>query len=114
MYQGVFLGYGATVFTPWMSRQADNAVFTFEMIDDPDSATLTVTLFQKKTEEYGNPSSGTGMNTMDSDGDISTNIVSGMKEMFRFSFAVENPGDVSAGTGVVFRMLPATWYDEAK
>ena len=105
------LGYGSTVLTPWMARQADNAVFTFEVVDNPDGKNLTVQAYDKNLEEYGSGNTN-GSTTAAASGFIQVSRT-GLKELVRFGLTVAGPADTPTGTGILYRMLPPTWYDEA-
>lgn len=112
MHIGSSLPYGTTAFTPWMRRQADNAVFTFEIIDNPDSTTVTITVYEKNADEYG---AGTAKSiTPTTTGNFKEYVAEDLEEMvrFRIEVAMTEAADPN-GTGIVYRMLEPTWYDEA-
>lgn len=110
MHIGETLPYGVTVLTPWMRRQADNAVFTFEIIDNPDSAVVTITVTEKNSESYG-AGTGDGVTHTFSSGFLEIDRAD-LMELVRFSIDVEKVTPTN-GTGVVYRMLAPTWYDLA-
>ena len=110
---GTFLGFESSVFTPWMSRQADNAIFTFELIDNPGQTDITITPYTRDREDYGAGTPGTPA-TIASGGPTFAEItVTNMEEMIRFLIEVDPIGGGS-GSGIIYRMLEPTWYDEAK
>ena len=109
---GTFLGYGATVFTPWMRRQADYALFTFEVIDNPDGLDVTFERYDRNTEDYGSGQPTGVVLTITTGSD--TYAVSNLLEMIRFKITVAGPEASPTGTGVIYRMLEPTWYNEAK
>lgn len=108
---GTFLGYGSTILTPWMRRQADYGIFPFEVVDNPDGASVVIDLVQKNSEDYG---SGTGTGTtLSITSGVDEYVSSSLKEMVRFSISVGPPEASPTGTGVIFRMLDPTWYNQA-
>lgn len=116
MNPGASLPYGVTVLTPWMQRQADNAVYTFELIDNPDGVDVEISVLEKNSEDYGSGTATIGPSTFTTgflEIDTSTEEP-GQSEMIRFKIAVGNPGlETPNGTGIVYRLLQATWYDAA-
>jgi hypothetical protein len=113
---GTFLGYGASALSPWMRRQADNAVFSFEVIDNPDEVTVTFTLYMKDTNDYGTPSSGQSMGAISGGVSIYNTIedIAGLKEMVRIGITVGTTAEeVPNGTGITYRLFETTWYDGA-
>ena len=53
MHTGELLMAGANVLGPWFPRAADNAVFTWELIQATGDAALTVTIWHKNMDEIG-------------------------------------------------------------
>lgn len=104
---GTFLGHGGTVFTPWIRRGGDNAVFTFEVIDNPDGVAVTFTVYTKNQDDYGAGAlvddaerSSEGFEMLD---------LGALEEMVRFSITVAYPEEGGSGTGIVYRILDPTW-----
>ncbi|HHH28829.1 MAG TPA: hypothetical protein ENK57_10865 [Polyangiaceae bacterium] len=104
-------------YTPWFPKGADNAVFTYEIIRQNfgASGSIQVEVFTKNREDIG--SSGT------SKGTISTNFsgttfyehdVTDLRELVRFKITLTTGSSKPTGQeGVVYRILPPTWYDKA-
>jgi|KBSSwiStaDraftv2_1062776.scaffolds.fasta_scaffold1872565_1 hypothetical protein len=103
-------GEDAYYFTPWFPRVADNAIFTFQRIED----TLTgggavVEVFHKNAEDAGTGSSVTEFSSQLGSTDLYEAACTGLKEMVRFRIMVKD------GTGWIhFRFLPPTWYPTGK
>ena len=91
--------------------QADNAVFTFEVVDNPDGMDFSVQVYHKNSEEYG-AGTAKGSPSTASSGFIQMSQTA-FREMVRFGITVQAPKASPTGTGVVYRMLAPTWYDEA-
>lgn len=101
-----------TYYTPWFPRQAMNAVFTMEKTSDSIGGTaFQIDVFNKNREDEGSaPGSSVGT--------INTALVANfyqlnataLKELVRFKITFTAS---AAGQGVIFRLLPPTWYDEA-
>lgn len=111
MNMGQFLGYGATVFTPWIPREADNVVLTFEAIDNPDGENITISVYEKDTDEYG---AGTIKSlSWTTSGNFQTSDAIDLKELIRLKFEVAKAAASPLGTGIIYRMLDPTWYNKA-
>jgi hypothetical protein len=105
-------GNDYSVFSPWMPRGGDNLTATLEVIER-DSATLTVRVFTKNSEDVG----------AGSDADVSKTISGGaagrsdetwsgvLKELVRYKFTVSSE---TAGQWILFRMLSPVWFDDVK
>ncbi|MCB9870143.1 MAG: hypothetical protein H6837_09820 [Planctomycetes bacterium] len=95
MYIGQFLPNGAIIFSPWFPREADNAIFTFETIDNDGSGSLTVDVYHKNTEDPGPGAALSATAAFSAIG--STNYKSGrfvgIKEMVRFATRVRGMGN---------------------
>lgn len=101
-------GDGSKVLGPWIPREADNAIFTVELIA-VDGGTLKVEVFTKNREDTGTP--GTAFATIASSlssPDIVSAETSGLKELIRFKYTVTN----AESKWVLFRMLPTIWFDD--
>ena len=101
---------GQLTMTPWFPRQADNAIFSYEIVKALfPGDTIGVTVYHKNKEDSGRGElvDGEGSPDWTADGTISTGTFKGLKEMVRFSIAG------GGAIGVVFRMLTPTWYDDA-
>ncbi len=102
----------AIVFTEWMPRQADNAVFTVDLIDAV-LAQLTVKVFHKNAEETGSGSLAGTIVTADRTAGLKVVTVSGLKEMVRYQVEVVG-SDANQLGGLLYRFLPATWFNTAR
>jgi hypothetical protein len=104
-------GGSTSVLTDWMSRQADNGVFTVELIIAVD-AEISVAVFHKDSEATGEGSSAGTIVSSNSTPGLKTATISGLKEMVRYQIVVE--GTEENLGGVVYRDLPVTWFDTAR
>ncbi len=110
MQIGEVLSTGMSTRTPWFPRAADNAVFSFELISNPDGATLTVTVMHKNHDETGNGDLITGVFTQIGSTGFYTGEVSELKEQVRFGVAAP---DGEAHGAVLYRILAPTWFNTA-
>lgn len=110
MFEAQYIFKGDSVFSPWMARGGDNAIFTADVagLDGVDSW-LEVTAFTKNTED---PGDGTALVTgIKGDSIGRTNVeYLGLKELVRYQFQVnERSGD---GSRSLFRMLTPVWFND--
>ncbi len=110
MQIGEVITTGMSTRTPWFPRAADNAVFTFELISNPDSSTLTVTVLHKNHDDTGNGTTATGTFTQIATSGFYSLELSGLKEQVRFEVAATG-GDVHGA--VLYRILAPTWFNTA-
>jgi hypothetical protein len=111
MHIGSTLLKGFTVFTPWFYREADNAVFTYEIIGNPSTLTFTVTVEHKNTEDIGDGGNlSVSWSPASNAAGFHTATASGLKEMIRFKLTVSGSGT----DGVLYRFLEPTWFDQAE
>ncbi len=100
-------------YTPWFQRGADNAVFTYEIIQALASGgSFAVVVLHKNREDQGAEGaavSGATFSQIGTSGFFEAKAV-GLKELVRFKITV-TPAGVS--DGVVYRFLSATWYSKA-
>jgi len=110
MYIGQTLLEGSNVFSPWLSREADNAIFSYEIIKSGGTPTFTVTVWHKNEEDTGEGDSLTAtFSEIVSGSGIYAATVTGLKELVRFEYDVTgSPGDY-----ILFRMLESTAYNKA-
>ena len=111
MYIGQTLLEGSNVFSPWLSREADNAIFSYEIIKSGGTPTFTVQVWHKNEEETGEGSlydSNLSWTQIGSSG-IWTATCTGLKELVRFEYDVTG----SSGDSILFRMLESTAYNKA-
>ena len=100
-----------TVYSPWMRRSGDNAVFSVDVIAISASTTLSVTVHTKKDDAAGDGGTGIATITQSVTGRGSVECIGQMEDLVRYKFAVtgSNPTDF-----VLFRMLEAKWFDTVK
>ena len=109
MYIGQYLPEGADVFSPWFPREADNAWFTFEAIDEGGTSPIfTVEVWHKNTDEPGPGEKNTTATFGTLSGDYKHANFTGLREMVRFKFSL-----TGSSAWVIFRMLMPSWYDTA-
>lgn len=113
MFQGQILFSGTSVYSPWMPRGGDYMLASGQLLAKSGSNNLVVTVFTKNQEDTGNGSNAdAGVSiTLTTAGTIvkGTWGPSVLKEMVRYKFSAEGSTD-----WFLFRMLDATWTDEAK
>lgn len=99
------------VFSEWMPRRADNAVFTAELIHTTN-AELTVRVLEKNSEDTGSGTvKGTLVAQVSTPG-LTSATFTGLKELIRFEIDVTS--EATGVAGVLYRFLPATWFDTAR
>jgi len=106
-------------FTPWFPKGSDNAWFTYEIIRDNlgtgDSPAFTVEAYTKNREDVG--SQGTAASVTFSELG-STKVYHGyntatLRQLVRFKISIKGGSTPPSGAqGVVYRVLPPTWYDK--
>ncbi len=108
---GALLLAGMEAFTEWSSRGGDDAVFTHEVISAIGaSAGVEIEIWTKSTND-----TGPGTKVVDS---TAWTLVTGttfwtvevngeLQDLVRFKIKAVN------GTGVLYRILPATWFQRA-
>jgi hypothetical protein len=123
------------VLSPWFPREADNAIFTREQIQNSASVGLTVEVWHKNTEDIGEGDKLTvSGGSWGTSGDLSYGTFEGLKELVRFEFTAGSAGTVLVGTvqepggpgadvntsltsadigWIMFRMLAPTWFNTA-
>lgn len=131
MHSGKVLMANADVYTPWMSRGGDNAIFTFETIVANASAALTVRAYHKDPETTGDgaevslTNQGAAWATIGSSNltqgtyQVGENGFTGFLEWVRFRITVSNPlvdaaeGDFNSNeVGIVlYRFLQHLWFN---
>ena len=124
MFEAQLLNAGSEVFSPWFPRGGDNLKATLDVIEwdaTGGAVTLTVDVYTKSSETPGNgaiadnsgPPPGSQIKVLSSDtpatGRFSdvwpVGLTPGINELVRYKFKVDN------GDSVLFRMLPAVWFD---
>jgi len=99
-----------SVFTPWLPRQADNAIMTWELVQQIGGTELAVKLFSKNREDPGEGAE-VGPSSWDDDGvhtGIRYSTFTGLREMVRFKVTASNDSGAC-----IFRLLSPTWFDDA-
>ena len=118
MFEAQYLLSDNSVFSPWMSRNADNLIITVDLIANSGSG-LSIEVYHKNSEDTGdgfaypnvdsstsNPSEKLTVTTLGPD---SNGNFKGMLELVRFRITGTGTG---ANDRVLFRMLSNVWYDD--
>jgi hypothetical protein len=101
-----------SVFTDWIPRGGDRAVFTAELVTVID-AELTVEVFHKNGEETGpGTSAGTVVSSTSTLG-LHPAEIGSLKEMVRYKITVAGT-NASALGAILYRLHPPTWFDVAR
>ena len=112
MQIGELLMAGMTTRTRWMDRPADNAVITYEIINNNLATPLafTVKLLQKNYEEMGNGVENTSGSWSPNDNTENFHVrtYSDLKEQVRFEISVGTGASVD---GVLYRFLAPTAFN---
>jgi hypothetical protein len=103
------MGSSSNYFSPWFPRQGDAAVFSAQIIAISGTSTLTVVVETKNTTETdasaSQPANGTFSGTSASVITSGSTAVSGLDELVRFKYTVNN----AASAFCHFRVLPPAW-----
>ena len=97
---------------PWMSREGDNAVFAVDLISETLSAgSFKINIRTKAADDAGD--GGGAIAVIDiAHGDgpdrYEGEVNATLKDLVRYEFEFTS---AAVGTWVLFRMLPATWFD---
>lgn len=118
--QYLFAGSGGAtfqVFSPWMSRQADNAIFSLEAVAvglaEGSGIVTGAGIYHKNRDETG-PGAlyNVGGVTLRLTGvGTDTEVFTGLKELVRYGFYCA--GDASDIYSLI-RVLPPVWFDDVK
>lgn len=112
MLIGEVLVSPAFILTPWMARQADNAIFTCEVImhSGLTSPYVDFEVFHKNADEAGPGSTAGAVNTSSNGPESSSVFIAakaeGLKELVRF--AVKQKSDTVLAR---IRFLQPSWYN---
>lgn len=104
-------------YTPWFPKGADNAVFTYEIIRQNfgSGGQIKIDVFTKNREDIG--SNGTSKGTIGTNFSGTTfyeQAFTDLRELVRFKITLTPGSSKPTGQeGVVYRILPPTWYDKA-
>jgi hypothetical protein len=121
----LLMTFGSTAheyYTPWFPKGADNAYFTYEIIRQNfgtgGSPGFTVEVFTKNREDVGSqgdPNTAVTGSWTNLTGTIFYEFkAESLKQLVRFKITVKGGTTPPAGQeGVVYRILPPTWYDKA-
>ena len=101
------------VFTDWVARGADNGVFTVELISTV-GCELTVTVFHKNSEDTGPGTSAGAVVTSTTSLGLHRVTISSLKHMVRYKIEVVGTGDAGVLEGLLYRILPTTWFNTAR
>lgn len=107
MYIGQMILKDQSVYTPWFPRQADNAIFTWEIIQQFVGTDVDVMVYARNTDESG---AGDDISPVSwgTDGSLRFHTFTGLKELVRFK-VTGTGGSVAA----LYRFLTPTWFDDA-
>ena len=108
MLLGTLLIEGAKTFTSWMPRVADNAIFSYEVVQHYGAGAnpFVVKIFHKNMEDLGKGSDASATWTATSNTHHAT--VTGLKELVRYQIDV-----IAMEVGGVYRIFDPTWFDTA-
>ena len=115
MFEGQILvcdGDGSySVFSPWFPRGGDNLLATLEVIER-DTATLTVRVFTKNSEDSGDGDDADSSVTISggAPGRTTEEWEGNLEELVRYKFTVAG----TTGKWTLFRMLPPVWFDDVE
>lgn len=117
MFEAQYLFHGDAVFSPWMSRQADNMIATVDLIDDSGSSgDIVIEVYQKNSEQTGDGgahpnedgTSGSPTQLTTSAVDQKSETFANVMELVRYRISTSA---TSSGERFLFRMLPPVWFD---
>lgn len=99
------------LFTDWMPRQGDHAVFTTELIT-AIGADFAVEVYHKNSEDSGPGAAVGSLVAATTTLGLHEKQFSGLKELVRYRITVS----ATAGNmgGVIYRFLQVTWFDKAR
>lgn len=100
------------VFTDWMPRQGDHAVFTADLIASIE-AQFTVEIFHKNSEDTGPGAWKATLASATTTLGLHPATVSNLKEMVRYRITVSGNGSGKTAA-VIYRLLQITWFDTAR
>jgi hypothetical protein len=110
-------GTAYSVYGPWMPRGGDGITMAIDVVTDNfSSGDITVDLVTKKSEEAGNGTAISGQTLTGTTGavtekTVAPNATQYLEDLVRYKFTVPA---ATAGNFVIFRMLPASWFDAVK
>lgn len=116
MIPGTTAFVGLSVLGGWMNRQADNARFSFQVIDYGGAAsptvTITIRVYHKNADETGDGTLITSPTITftagtDANGAVKVDTWSGLKELVRFEYVVTG----TQGHWVHFQHLAPVWFN---
>lgn len=103
-------------YTPWFPKGADNAYFTYEIIRQNfgGGGAFIVEVFTKNREDIGSQGTTVSGSWSNLTGTSFYHFpAANLRQLVRFKITL-NPGSSPSGQeGVVYRILPPTWYDTA-
>jgi hypothetical protein len=108
-------------YTPWFPKGADNAHFTYEIIRQnfgtggTPSPGFSVEVFTKNREDVGSQGTTVSGSWTNFTGTSFYDFeATNLRELVRFKITVKGGTTPPTGQeGVVYRILPPTWYDKA-
>jgi len=106
-------GETKTFLSPWMSKQADSARFTYETIVTVGTTTFTVDILHKKSEDPG-PGASASASFSTVTGNFKAATLTNLLEMFRYKYTLLGGGGDGNPAAVLYRMLEPTWFNQAE
>lgn len=104
---------GIAIYSDWMPRQADNAIFHAELVTVLSTGNLSIDVYHKDEDETGDGTSAGSFATMYAAGDASK-AINGLKQLVRYKVSVDAEVPVGAPLqGVLYRIKEPTWSDTA-
>lgn len=99
------------LFTDWMPRQGDHAVFTAELIT-AIGADFAVDVYHKNSEDSGPGAVLGALVGATTTLGLHKKQFSGLKELVRYRITVSATADKMGG--IIYRFLQVAWFDKAR
>lgn len=110
MFQGQYLFFEDTVYSPWMKRGGNNIRVTVDLIANTTSAEVQIELLHKKSEDAGD-GSPVDANVLKTDTVGQTvHAWSGLEDLVRYRIKCDKTSG-SSSDYVLFRMLTPVWFE---
>lgn len=104
-----------TLYTPWFPKMADNGVFAYEVIASylgSSGGNVSVAVYTKNREDQGGGTSAGTLSDTIATG-FKEKAITGLKELVRLEITVTPGTSITGPAGVIYRILPPTWYNTA-
>jgi hypothetical protein len=113
-------GTAQEYYTPWFTKSADNAHFTFEIIRQNfgtggGTPGFKVEVLTKNREDVGSKGTSLGSTWTQLTGTSFYDFeATNLRQLVRFKITVTGGTTPPSGQeGIMYRLLPPTWYDKA-